>query len=387
MKSIRSVFNYTFLILLIPILVFPQGKKQKPDQYEFTMVHQVKTTPVKNQARTGTCWSFATTSFVETELLRRGKPEVILAPMWNVRFTYLPKAENFIRYNGLANFGEGGQAHDVMNVIRKYGFVPQEVYSGMNINEDLYNNGELDAVVKAEVDAVNKDKGGKITPVWPQVIESTLNIYLGVPPKEFVYEGKTYTPKSFVEAMGFNPDDYVEITSYTHHPFYTKFDLEVPDNWSKDLYYNVPLEDLMKIIDNAIEKGYSVAWDGDVSEKGFNRKKGIAIIPAVEETSEDAKKEDDEKDQPVKEKAVTQEMRQQAFDNRTTTDDHLMHITGMAKDQNGDVFYYTKNSWGTKDKKYDGYWYLSTPYVQLKTIAIMVHKDAIPADIKSKLGL
>ncbi len=387
MKFTRFVLKLAVLLILIPVLVYPQGKKAKADQYEFTMVYQVKTTPVKNQARTGTCWSFATTSFVETELMRMGKGEHILSPMWNVRYTYLPKAENYIRYEGLTNFGEGGQAHDVMNVIRKYGFVPEEVYKGMNINEDLYNNGELDAIVKAEVDAVNKDKGGKITPVWPQVIESTLNIYLGVPPKEFTYEGKTYTPKSFVEAMEFNPDDYVELTSYTHHPFYTKFDLEVPDNWSKDQYYNVPLDDIMKIIDNALEKGYSVAWDGDVSEKSFSRKKCVATIPADEETTDDAKKEDDDKDQPVKEKAVTQEMRQQAFDNRTTTDDHLMHITGLAKDQNGDVFYYTKNSWGTKDKKYDGYWYLSVPYVRLKTIAIMVHKDVIPAELKTKLGI
>ena len=386
MRPFRFVFKLACLLFLIPILIYPQGRKSKVDQYEFTMVYQVETTPVKNQSRTGTCWSFATTSFVETELMRMGKGEYILSPMWNVRYTYLPKAENYVRYNGLTNFGEGGQAHDVINVIKKYGFVPEEIYKGMNIGEEQYNNGELDAVLKAIVDAVNKDKGGKITPVWSQVIESTLNIYLSAPPKEFTYQGKTYTPKSFAESTGFYPDDYVELTSYTHHPFYTKFDLEVPDNWSKDQYYNVPIDDLMKIIDTALAKGYSVAWDGDVSEKSFSRKKGIAIIPVDEETSDDAKKEDDDKDQPASEKTVTQETRQQAFDNRTTTDDHLMHITGLAKDQNGDVFYYTKNSWGTKDKKYDGYWYMSVPYVRLKTIAIMVHKNVIPAEIKTKLG-
>ena len=386
MEKLKPTIKLAIILIIIPILMFAEGKKKK-DQYEFTMIKELKTTPVKNQAKTGTCWSFATTSFIETELIRMGKGEQILSPMWNVYFTYLPKAINYVRYDGLTNFGMGGQAHDVMNVVREHGFIPQEVYTGKHIDEDEFDNGELDNVLKAIVNAVNKRK--KLTPVWPQVIESTLNIYLGVPPKEFTYDGKTYTPKSFAESLGFNPDDYVEITSYTHHPFYTKFDLEVPDNWSKDKYYNVPMDELMEIINNAIENGYSVAWDGDVSEKDFNRKKGYAIVPVKEENNDEEKDEDDkDKDeQPVQEKVITQEMRQQTFNNHTTTDDHLMHITGIAEDQTGAKFYYTKNSWGTKDKKYNGYWYLSTPYVELKTIAIMVHKDAIPSEIKTKLGI
>ncbi|MCX7797209.1 MAG: aminopeptidase [Melioribacter sp.] len=382
-------FQKVFLIFLIISSVFnaqDKKKKEKKEQYEFTMIYQVKTTPVKDQAKTNTCWSFATTSFIETELIRMGKGEHILSPMWNVRFTYPKKALNFVRYNGLTNFGPGGQAHDVMNVIKEYGLVPEEVYKGIVINENEHNHGEMDAVLKAIVETVVRKKGGRITPVWQKVIESTLDIYLGVPPKEFYYKGKLYTPKSFVDSLSFKPDDYIELTSFTHHPFYSKIDLEIPDNWSKDLYYNVPIDELMRIIDYALENGYSVLWDGDISEKSFDKKKCIAIVPidTLEETNEPDKENDIKL---VREKFINQDMRQETFDNQTTTDDHLMHIVGLAKDQNGTKYYYTKNSWGTKNKKYNGYWYISESYVKLKAIAIMVHKDAIPKDIKVKLGI
>ncbi len=384
----RSIALFLLAFIIVPAFLYGQSKKKK-DVYEFEMIKEIKTTPVKNQANTGTCWSFATTSFVETELIRMGKGEHILSPMFNVRYTYLPKAVNFVRYAGETNFGMGGQAHDVMNVIKKYGFIPEEIYNGMNINEDKHNHAEMDGVLKAIVETVSKARGGRITPRWQEVFESSLGIYLGNPPKEFTYQGKTYTPKSFAESTGFNPDDYVELTSYTHHPFYTKFDLEVPDNWSKDQYYNVPVEDMMNIIDNAIMKGYSVAWDGDVSEKYFSRKKNVSIVPLEEELpAVDAENKDENvEEKPEAEKSVTQQMRQETFDNHTTTDDHLMHFTGLAKDQNGTKFYYTKNSWGTKDRKYGGYWYLSEQYVRLKTIAIMVNKDSIPAEIRKKLGI
>ncbi|MBM4171922.1 MAG: aminopeptidase [Ignavibacteria bacterium] len=381
----KHLFQMTLIIVLIPILITAQAKKKK-ERYEFKHIYELKTTPVKNQSKTGTCWSFATTSFIETELIRMGKGEIILSPMYFVRLAYPQKAARYVRYHGDATFGPGGQAHDVMNVIKNHGFVPEDNYKGMNIDEDEHNHGEMHSVLENILSAVIKNRGGKVTPLWPKVFESALDFYLGSTLKEFDYANKSYTPISFSESLGFNPDNYIELTSYTHHPYFSKIDLEVPDNWSRDLYYNIPIDDLIKTIDYAIANGFSIAWDGDTSEKEFDRKKGYAIIPI---DADSIKEEEDDKKtiEPYKEKTITQEMRQETFDNYTTTDDHLMHLTGIAADQTGAKFYYTKNSWGTKDKKYDGYWYMSLPYVKLKTIAIMVHKDAVPAEIKTKIGL
>lgn len=369
--------------------------------YNFTMLKQVKTTPVKDQQSTGTCWSFATTSFIETELLRMGQPEFNLSEMYFARHAYSEKGNLYVRFQGTNNFGQGGQAHDVLNVIKNYGIATEESYPGKNYGSNDHNHGELETSLKAFVDVIIKKENGKLTTAWYNAFESMLDSYLGKLPTEITFNGKKYTPKSLFESTKLNLDDYVEITSFNHHPFYQSFILEIPDNWSRDKYYNVPLDELMSIMENALMNGYSVCWDGDVSEKGFAYKKGVAIIPAVkvedlsktEMSKWTEKSESDRKIQmfafngPVPEILVNQENRQSNFDNQTTTDDHLMHLTGIATDQNGTKYYYTKNSWGTENHIFNGYLYMSESFVRMKTIAILVHKNAIPTEIASKMGL
>ncbi|MFC2134215.1 aminopeptidase C [Bacteroidota bacterium] len=376
--------SYKYFILILALFVSMNSaisgqEEEKKDVHEFTMLHQVETTSIKDQNKTGTCWSFATMSFLETELIRMGKGEFDLSEMFNVRYTYPERAESYIRYHGKFNFGNGAQAHDVTYIVKNFGLVPEKVFPGKTIDPTGHNHGEMDAVLKAALDAVLQKRGGEVTPLWKEVIEETVNTYLGEVPEKFKYEGKEYTPESFRDELGINPDDYVEFTSYTHHPFYTAVDLEIPDNFRHSLYYNVPIDDMLTIIDNAIENGYSVAWDGDVGRKHFLRDECYAVIPAEE------KEEDEEITEPEVEKEIIQADRQKAFDSFDTTDDHLMHITGIAEDQNRTKFYYTKNSWGT-DYKYGGFWYMSEQYVKLRTVAIMVHKEAVPDKIRNKLG-
>jgi len=369
------------VFILFSSLLLAQDDEEKKDVHEFTILQNIETTSVKHQGKTGTCWSFATQSFLETELLRMGKGRYDLSEMYIVRNLYPVKAEKYIRYHGLTSFGQGGQAHDVMIAWEKFGVVPEKIYPGKTSTDEKHNHSEMVAVLKSSMDAIINTKG-KITGNWKKVCESVLDIYLGENPEIFEYNGMEYTAKSFADELGIIPDDYVEITSYMRYPYYEKAVLEVPDNWTNSEYYNVPMDDMMRIIDNAIENGYSVAWDGDTSEKTFYRKKGYAVIPIDNEN----KDEESEELLPEKEKVITQEMREETFDNFQTTDDHLMHLSGIAENQEGTKFYYTKNSWGTK-YKYDGYWYMSESFVKLKTIAIMIHKDAIPEDIKTKLGI
>lgn len=366
----------------------PQAQPAKDDSPRtFTIDSEVKRTPVKNQYRTGTCWDHATLSFLESELLRTGKGEYDLSEMWVVRHTYPKKALAYVRGSGAAQFGEGGQAHDVFDAIREFGIVPESVYGGMRIDESRHNHGEMSTVLKAMLDAVDKVNGGRITPRWQEAFEAVLDAYLGKPPASFEYQGKTYTPKSFAQSLGLNLDNYVEITSYTHHPFYAKMRLEVPDNWSHNGdYYNVPIDDVEAIIDNALKNGYSVAWDGDVSEREFSSRAGYAFVPLKDFEDQTQAERAAKVTAPEPEKAVTQELRQKTFDNHTTTDDHLMHIVGLAHDQAGNKFYYTKNSGGT-DQKYGGYIYMSRAWVRLKTVAILVNRGSIPAAIAQKLGL
>jgi len=375
----------------------------KPDAkgYQFTIVKENPSTPVKNQFKSSTCWSFSSLAFIESELMRMGKGEFDLSEMFVVRHTYAEKAVKYVRFQGALNFAGGGAFHDVLHVFREYGMVPEEVYNGKVIGEENHMHGELDEVTNAYVDAVIKNRNKKLTPVWHEGFEGIIDAYLGTCPEKFSYKGKEYSPQSFAEELKINVDDYIELGSYTHHPFYEKFILEVPDNWLLDQIYNIPMDEMMRIIDNAIEKGYTVGWGSDISEKGFSWEYGVAIVPDEELTDlSGSEKEKWEKltskekekslysfDCPVKEKTITQEMRQIEFDNYSTTDDHGMQITGIAQDQEGNKFYKVKNSWGDNNHIYGGYFFASKAFVELKTIDIMVHKNAIPQDIQRKLEL
>ncbi len=395
MKSHSKIFSMVFLGIVVLSLPFEvsagKGKKEEKSPYQFQIITEVKRTPVKDQYWTGTCWCFSTISFLESELLRNGKEEIDLSEMYVVRHTFPHKALNYIRMHGKANHSQGGQSHDVIDRIRRYGIVPEDVYPGMNIEEKRHNHGEMSTLLDALLEGVLKLRGKRVTPRWPEAYNAVLDVYLGKPPETFTYQGKTYTPHEFAaEYLVLNLDDYVELTSYTHHPFYKKCRLELPDNWTyNDDYYNVPIDDLEKIADHALESGYSLVWDGDVSERDFSsRKKGYAIVPEKDwedkTMAEQEKEEEEGITEPVKEKEITQEMRQKTYDNFTTTDDHLMHMVGIAKDQVGTKFYLIKNSGGT-DRKYGGYVYMSRSYFRLKTTALMINKHSLPGDIKIKL--
>lgn len=378
----------------------PGKKPEKKKDYEFTDVKLLQTTPVKNQNSSGTCWSFSGIAFLESELLKQGKPEMDLSEMFIVRQAYIEKAERYVRMHGATNFGAGGSALDVIDMVKKYGIVPEEAYRGLNYGTDIHRHGELDAVLEAYVKAVVTNKNRKLTPAWKEGYIAILDAYLGKFPETFTYEGKEYTPKSFFDSLGLNMDDYVSFTSFSHHPFDTQFAVEVPDNWACGLSYNVPLDDFSRIIENSIDKGYTIFWASDVSERGFAYNKGYAVVPDDEVkdmsdsekarwttlTEEEKQAELKARKEEKKEKTITQENRQEAFDNYETTDDHGMQIVGTATDQNGKRFYKVKNSWGA-DNEYDGYFYASEPFVLYKTISYVVNKNAVPKDIQKRLNL
>jgi len=382
------------------ILAQEEEGKEK-EGYTFTIIKENPATPVKNQYRSGTCWSFSSLGFIESELLRMGKEKYDLSEMFVVRHIYEEKAKKYIRFHGSLNFSGGGAFHDVFHVINEYGIVPEEVYNGKIIGEKNHIHGELDAVTKGYIEAVLKNKNKKLTPVWFNGFEGIMDAYLGDYPESFTYQDKEYTPKSFAQELDINVEDYIEIGSYTHHPFYKKFILEVPDNWMLDQIYNIPMDEMMEVINFAVENGYTIGWGADISEKGFSWKNGVAIVPDEEladlggtEKEKWEKLTDKEKkdalysfSEPVKEKTITQEMRQAEFDNYSTTDDHGMQITGIAKDQEGNKFYKVKNSWGSSNHIYEGYFFASEAFVQLKTIDMVVHKDAISRHILKKMGL
>jgi len=389
-------------LLFTTLILSAQDEKKDEKGYQFTAVNDIPCTSVKDQNRSGTCWSFSGIGFLEAEMIRLGKPTIDLSEMFVVNHSYSDKAEKYVRLHGSLNFSAGGAFHDVTNAIRTYGIVPEEVYNGLNYGEEKHVHGEFDKVLLDQVKAVVENPNKKLTTAWHDALNGSIETYLGKMPEKFNFQNKEYTPKTFAQdVVGLNMDDYVEISSYTHHPFYSKFIIEVPDNWAWNEVYNVPVNEMEEIIDNSILTGYTVAWASDVSEKGFATSKiGVAVIPEVDKENmtdaeigkweKQSEKERNEElyklEKPGKEKVITQEMRQIDFDNYQTTDDHGMLIVGTAKDQNGTPYYKVKNSWGDYND-YDGYFYASKPYVMFKTTSIMVHKDAIPKNIRKKLNL
>ena len=393
----------TKTILLTALLSCAASLPAQERGYQFTDVVSLKTTPVKNQASTGTCWCFATTSFMESELLRMGKGEYDLSEMFIVRQKYMNQLEDNYFRRGNGNINQGSLAHTWKNAYLQVGIVPEEAYHGINYQSEKHNHYEMVNYIYALANAAVKMK--QRSPEYYKLMDNLFDTYLGKLPEKFTYQGKEYTATSFAESLGLNMDDYVELTSFTHKPYYSRFAPEVPDNWEHERMYNLPLDELMEVTDHALNHGYTVCWDGDVSEKGFSFKNGVAINPDVKK-AEDLKGSDRERfeklnaqeqremleeaykfEKPCPEVNVTPEVRQQGYEAFVTTDDHLMHITGITKDQNGTKYYITKNSWGTERNAFGGYLNMSESYVRAKTIFIMVHKDAIPSAIRKKLGI
>tara|TARA_R100000935_G_scaffold58415_2_gene95342 strand:+ start:15115 stop:16236 length:1122 start_codon:yes stop_codon:yes gene_type:complete len=364
-------------------ILFISATVSAQEAYKFTPQIDLETTPVISQGRTGTCWSFSSTSFLESEIIRLTGKKVDLSEMYTVRNTYPKKLENFVMRQGKAQFSEGGLAHDVMNSVADYGIVPNEAYSGLFKNETGHNHAELVAVLKAMAETYIDNPARKLSKKWKPATEAVLDTYLGENLMQFTYEGKQYTPASFREAMKIVPQDYVTITSFSHAPFYSEFILNIPDNWSYGSFYNVPLDEFTTSIDHALSKGFTVELDCDVSERTFSSKDGVAVIPKDEENNIKALQG------VYPEMTISQEYRQDEFENFTTTDDHLMHITGTLVDQNGTKYYKVKNSWGTDEARNanGGYVYFSEAYMRLKAISITVHKDAVPKNTAKKLNL
>ena len=382
----------------------PKKQTQEAEGIQFTVVKENPITSIKNQNRAGTCWCYSSLAFIESELLRMGKGEYDFSEMFLVHNTYLDRAEKAVRTHGDVSFAQGGSFYDVIYGMEAFGLVPEEeMRPGVMYGMTLSNHNELTAVSDAVVAAIAKGnlRSLQVSPdgemLWKKSIEAIHDIYLGERPEKFTYNGVEYTPKSFYDSLGLNASDYVSLTSFTHHPFYTSFALEIPDNWRWAQSYNLPIDELMEVFDYAIMNGYTIAWGSDVSEDGFTRE-GTAILPDVEKAATELDGSDmakwlkmteaERKSKPmaVEQKWVSQEERQLAYDNRQTTDDHGMLIYGIAKDQKGTEYYMVKNSWGEAGT-YKGLWYASKAFVRYKTMNIIVHKESIPAHIREKLGL
>ncbi len=392
----KSILIATLAIFSLSVVA--QDAPKKDEGFVFTTVKENPITSIKNQNRSSTCWSFSSMGFFESELLRMGKGDYDLSEMFVVHHTMVDRAINYVRYHGDSSFSPGGSFYDALYCMKNYGLVPQSVMPGILYGDTLPVHTELDAVAGAYMDAIAKGKLKKLTPVWENGLSAIYDTYLGKYPETFTYKGKEYTPKTFAASLGLNPDDYVSLTSYTHHPFYTQFSLEIQDNWRNAKSWNLPLDELMEVMEYAVKQGYTFAWGSDVSEEGFTRD-GIAVVPdaahGAELTGSDMahwtglssqEKRKELTSKPLPEIKVTQKMRQEGFDDWETTDDHGMVIYGIAKDQNGKEYFMVKNSWG-KSGKYKGIWYASKAFVAYKTMNILINKNAIPKDIAKKIGI
>ena len=395
----KFTFPFASVLFLISVQAQDKVSNKEGSEYKFKVLSDIEATEVQNQGRTGTCWSFSALSFIESEIMRLGGGKHELSEMFIVRNTYSDKADKYVRMHGNLNFGSGGAFHDVTEMIDEFGILPLEAYTGRPLAEKNYNHGEMDhlllGMVKAVVDAEQKT----LTPLWKPAIEAVLDTYLGKVPSTFNYRGSKYSPESFTKSLNFNTKDYVFISSFTHHPFYEEFIIEVPDNWMMKKVYNCPMDEMVNIIDHALMNKYSIAWASDISEVGFSFREGLALVPQdgakIKKSGKDdqnfsnagSSKESSVFESPCEEKKITQKMRQLAFDNYETTDDHGMHMTGIVEDQKGKKYYIIKNSWGTNYNDCDGYFYASEAYVKYKTVDIMLHKDAIPKKIRRKLNI
>lgn len=368
----KKILHFLCLFLIVSTL--------SAQEYQFTPVKDILASSIKNQGHTGTCWSFATTSFVESEIKRLSGMDIDVSEMYFVRNTYNLKAWNYVMRQGAAQFSEGGLAHDVTNAVREFGIAPKTVFSGLLNGQESYNHEEMFTLLKTTLDDYIKSDAKKGAAVWQSAINNILDNYMGKNPTTFNYDGKLYSPKSFASFTEFNPDNYVSITSFTQNPFYSKFILNIPDNFSNGSFFNVPINDMMGIINTALANGFTVDIDVDVSEPTFSAKNGIAVLPLNADDNTKSLTEI------VEEQNVTQLSRQKNFENYQTTDDHLMHVTGILTDQKGNTYYKVKNSWGTNLAN-NGYVYMSQTFAKMKLISIMVHKDALSKDLKNLLKL
>ena len=383
--SLGTNTNFAQDILVNSLKVNASDKSK--ESFKFTDVINLANTSVKNQGSSGTCWSYSGNSFLESEMIRIGKQPVELSQIFSARNAYVEKGKNYVRMHGAVTLGDGGSLHDVTNMLKKYGAVPQEVYTGLNYGTAKNKFAEMAALTEGLLVAAVKNPNGELTPNWIKAYEAVIDSYLGQVPQNFNFKGKNYTPQTFAkEVVGLNPDEYVELSSYSNAPYYTKTMLMVPDNWSFDLIYNVRLNDMTDIIDNALKNGFTVAWATDVSEKSFSWKNGIAYVPTKKVEDMTPEEKENLFNGPKPEMEITEEIRQKAFDNYQTTDDHGMHIVGVSKDQDGKEYYIVKNSWGATND-YKGYLYVTKNFIKYKTTALMVNKAGIPAALAKKMGI